>query len=98
MLLIQPQLPPTIAEVRPLWGAEFTPTAQGLEGRRLQEALIDVLRHWDSRSNGTLSDSAEVAPAEYQHVPFRTVGAIRVHYQAPERLRPRRIVLDDDAT
>jgi len=97
MPLIQPQMAVPLAEVRPLLGSDRSPAAQGADGRRLQEQWDDVLRHWYSRSNGLFESLPEVF-AEYRHVPFRTVGTVRVTYGQPERLRPRRIVLDDDAS
>lgn len=99
MPILAPPIPPTAAEVRPLWESDETAIAQGLEGRQVREQMELVSKHWfeqttnaDTESDTDLLDELN----NFRHVPFKVVGTRRVRYIRVEPLKPRKINFDED--
>lgn len=91
--------PRDTAEVRPFWEAEDTPVSQGVEGQQMREQIQLVSNHWRQQSLGVLaSDAPDLLDElrQYHHVPFETVGKIRVRFNGITDLRPRKFDFDGD--
>jgi hypothetical protein len=81
--------PPPVCEIRQAY--EFTGSvARDLVAR--YEAAVNQLT--DRPSLRTWQD---VQGDEYQHVPFRRVGTVKVRFNAPRPMNPRPIEIEDDA-
>ncbi len=77
------------------YSLEQSLSAQGAEGRTVDARIREVLRDLRDRSASDLSISEEVNAA-YRHVPLKSVGTIRVRYQAATPLRPRQFDFNDE--
>lgn len=70
-------------------------SAQGDEGRTVDARIRKVLRDLRDRPSSEGSVSEEVN-ADYRHVPLKSVGTIRVRYNAATPLRPRQFDFNDE--
>ncbi len=72
-----------------------TQSAEGHEGRAIDERIRSILKHLRERS-GFPSVSHEGHDIGYQHVPFQSVETIRVRFQEAVPMKPRQFVFDHE--
>ena len=70
-------------------------SAQGEEGRTVDARIREVLRDLRDRSTSEFGVSEDVNAA-YRHVSLKSVGTIRVRYNAATPLRPRQFDFNDE--
>jgi len=72
-----------------------SPSAQGSEGQAIYARIREIQRDLHERSASELEvrNGGQVA---YRHVPFQTVGTLRVRYKSAVALQPRQFDFDDE--
>ena len=91
-LLLDPVL--QTEKFRPLLGPEDSAPASGMEGLAVDNQVIEMLKQWLDRSKyEVIGDPTDT---DYQHVPLKMVGVVRVRYKQSEPLLPRRFSAEDE--
>lgn len=72
---------------------------QSDSGRQLERLVRVVFAHWQDRSESFNGPACEIQDdddlEQYNRVPFRPGGIVKVRYVRAGRLHPRRIPFDD---
>jgi len=69
--------------------------AQGLEARKVSEAVSELWRHWNDRTEVLVADTESSEPFSYNHVVPRQVLCVKTHYKYVGRIKPRLFPLDE---
>ena len=90
-LLIDPP-PEQKQDVLPLCAMHESPVASSADGQTLMQLWEEVSRQWLDKIS--LNETAWNNDPEIRHVPFRTVGTIKVRFQKATPMAPRRINIE----
>lgn len=67
---------------------------EGSVGQDLERQFGRVVNHWQSRP-GYAMDLLSLNDDSINHVPFKKVGVIKVHFRKARPMRPRTIEIED---
>ena len=79
-------------DILPLCAMHESPVASSADGQKLMQLWEEVNRQWHDRIS--LDETTRNNEPEIRHVPFRTVGTIKVRFQKATPMAPRRIDIE----